>query len=530
MRRWHLVLLGVGLVLLGLVAGAAWLLVRVTSQAREKVIAYLEERLDSKVELATLEIDLWPFPSIAGRGLVVRHHGRTDVPPLVSIDRFSADATFSGLLARPRRVRRVRLEGLEVHVPAGGRGQRSGVSRGQRSGVRVEPVSAQSASESPAPQAEPAVVVDEILAEHAQLEIGTRRTDRPPRVFDLHRVHLQEFALERPTQFDAVVTNPQPPGRVTASGTFGPWRAQEPRTTPLGGTYTFDRADLGVFKGIDGTLNSRGEFGGVLERIDVRGKADVTDFEVRVAGNAVRLVSEFVTTVDGTNGNTELRQVHATWLDSALDASGTIAGQRGVRGRTIALDVTMNQAALHDVLQFAIKASDMPMEGLLDLKTRFVLPPGEVDVIERLELDGDFVIARAKFLSVNVQKAIAELSRRGRGEIEGESGESIVSDLRGHLTLRDGDARFSKLTFSVPGAEVRLAGVYAIPREWLDFRGELRLDATVSQTQQGWKRNVLRAVDPLFRRDGAGAVVPIRISGPRAKPKFGVEMKRLLQR
>lgn len=544
MRRWRITLLVSGLVLLVLMGGAAWLLVRVTSQAREKVIVYLEERLDSEVELAALEIDLWPLPSIGGRGLVVRHHGRRDVPPLVSIREFSADASFRGLLRRPLRVRRVRLDGLRIHVPPrkrdegpGARDQERGKRDGQQAAARVEvrPASATTASlaqaaPAPAEQREPAVVVGEILADEAQLEIGTRRTDRPPRLFELHRMRLQEFAIEHASRFDASLTNPQPPGQITTSGTFGPWNSQAPSATPLAGTYTFERADLGVFKGIDGTLVSRGEFGGRLERIDVRGKADITDFEVKVAGNRVRLVSEFVTVVDGTNGNTELTDVHATWLESALDARGAVTGQRGKRGRTVALDVTMQQAALRDVLQFAIKDDKVPLEGLLDLKTRFVLPPGEADVVERLELDGHFEIDRAKFLSLNVQKAIAELSRRGRGEIEPETGESVVSNLRGHIVLREGQARFSKLTFEVPGAEVRLAGVYAIQREWLDFRGELRLDATVSETQQGWKRTLLRPFDPLFSKDGAGAVVPITIAGPRAKPKFGVEVKRIFRR
>ncbi|MPZ19196.1 MAG: hypothetical protein GEV06_14980 [Luteitalea sp.] len=528
MRRWQTVLVVSGLVLLVLIGGAAWLLIRATSQARERVVAYLEERLDSEVELAALEIDLWPLPSIAGRGLVVRHHGRSDVPPLVSIREFSADATFRGLLWRPLRVRRVRLDGLRLHVPPGGRAE-------GRAGVEVRPASVASAAftqepAAPQEQRQPAVVVDEILADQARLEIGTSRTDRPPRLFELHRMRLQEFAIEHASRFDALLTNPQPPGQVTTSGTFGPWNGQEPSATPLAGRYTFERADLGVFKGIDGTLVSRGEFGGRLERIDVRGKADVTDFEVKVAGNRVRLVSEFVTVVDGTNGNTELTDVHATWLDSALDAQGAVTGERGKRGRTVALDVTMQQAALRDVLQFAISDEKVPLEGLLDLKTRFVLPPGEADVIERLELDGDFEIERAKFLSLNVQKAIAELSRRGQGEIDAETGESVVSNLRGHIALSDGQARFSKLTFEVPGAEVRLTGVYAIPREWLDFRGELRLDATVSQTQEGWKRQVLRPFDSLLRRDGAGTIVPIKITGPRAKPKFGVEVKRIFRR
>ena len=35
------------------------------------------------------------------------------------------------------------------------------------------------------------------------------------------------------------------------------------------GRFTFKNADLGVFKGIDGTLSAEGAYGGSLDRIEV---------------------------------------------------------------------------------------------------------------------------------------------------------------------------------------------------------------------------------------------------------------------
>jgi hypothetical protein len=37
-------------------------------------------------------------------------------------------------------------------------------------------------------------------------------------------------------------------------------------------------------------------------------------------------------------------------------------------------------------------------------------------------------------------------------------------------------------------------------------------------------------VDPLFRKRGAGAVLPIRISGTRKDPKFGLDVAKALKR
>jgi len=98
--------------------------------------------------------------------------------------------------------------------------------------------------------------------------------------------------------------------------------------------------------------------------------------------------------------------------------------------------------------------------------------------------------------------------------------------MRGVFHLRDATLSLESLTFAVDGAQVRLGGTYGVRSERLDFRGQLRLRATVSQTQTGWKSLVLKVFDPLFRKDGAGTVLPITITGTSNEPKFGVDMKK----
>jgi hypothetical protein len=94
--------------------------------------------------------------------------------------------------------------------------------------------------------------------------------------------------------------------------------------------------------------------------------------------------------------------------------------------------------------------------------------------------------------------------------------------------LRNGTLALRSLSFAVDGAQVRLAGTYGVRSERLDFRGQLRLRASVSQTQTGWKSVVLKVFDPLLRKDGAGTVLPITVSGTRAAPKFGVDVRKAL--
>jgi hypothetical protein len=54
-----------------------------------------------------------------------------------------------------------------------------------------------------------------------------------------------------------------------------------------------------------------------------------------------------------------------------------------------------------------------------------------------------------------------------------EDPESVLSDLKGHLVLKDGIANFSSLSFGVPGAPAQLHGTYDLVSERLKSKGEL---------------------------------------------------------
>jgi hypothetical protein len=205
-------------------------------------------------------------------------------------------------------------------------------------------------------------------------------------------------------------------------------------------------------------------------------------------------------------------------------------GTPGVKGRTVTLDVTMPRARIEDVLKLAVKAKTPPLTGGMRMSTRFVLPPGESDVIERLRLDGRFSLASTKFTNYNVQGKIDELSRRGRGADAEPNKPSVVSDMEGRFKLAGGVLGLSDLKFGVPGAVVELDGQYALRPETLDFKGMLLLDAKISETVTGFRSILLKVVDPLFRKPGGGSAIPIKIAGERSKPQFGLDLGRVFKR
>jgi hypothetical protein len=58
----------------------------------------------------------------------------------------------------------------------------------------------------------------------------------------------------------------------------------------------------------------------------------------------------------------------------------------------------------------------------------------------------------------------------------------------------------------------------------MEFHGTAKLEAKLSETTTGFKSFLLKAVDPFFKKKDAGAVIPIKITGTREKPSFGLDL------
>jgi hypothetical protein len=372
-------------------------------------------------------------------------------------------------------------------------------------------------------------VIDRVASRAARLEIVPRDPGKLPRVFEIHDLVMRNLGDGSGSPFEAALTNPKPHGTITTQGTFGPWNADDPGRTPVSGEYVFKQANLDTIKGIAGILSSAGRYSGVLDRIDVQGETDTPDFSVDTAAQPVPLKTRFHAIVDGTNGDTFLERVEARLIETLIVSRGSVVRAEDVKGRHVSLDVSIEDGRIEDVLKLAVKGAEPLMTGRMRLTTKFMLPAGEADVIDRLDLSGAFKLDQARFTNLNIQERINTLSQRGKGEATGQPS-NVVSRLSGTFTLGGGRLRFTHLAFGVPGAVVQLAGTYDLRRELLDFRGHLLLDATLAETTTGFKAVLGRIAQPLFRRPGGGSKLPIRISGPRGKPEFGLDIKRALGR
>jgi hypothetical protein len=483
---------------------------------RRKLVTSLAEAFESEVEIAEVRVRWFPRLHADVRGLELRHKRRHDVPPLISVKQLTIDAG-PGFLLR-KHVDEVRLDGLEIQIPPKDEERQPADDAARQPDRHDEDRYAKD------------IVIDRLISKDARLVIIPRKKNKAPKVWEIHALQMLSVAIDRSMPFEATLTNAVPPGEIVTTGNFGPWRAGDPGATQVDGRFTFARADLSFFKGISGILSARGEFGGTLGRLTVHGETDTPDFRVAVSGNPVPLHTVYHTIVDGTNGDTILERIDGSFLKTSLVAKGSVIDTPGKTGRTVTLDIVMDKARLEDVLRLAVKGPKAPMTGALKLTTKFVLPPGKRDVVDKLRLDGQFSIARATFTDLDIQKKIDELSHRGQGKPVADDRERVVSNFVGRFSLGDGTLRLKTLTFDTPGTSVRLAGTYGLQQEVMSFKGELIMDATISQTQTGWKRIVLKGIDPLFKKDGHGAVIPIIIQGTRSNPSFGLDKGRVFKR
>jgi hypothetical protein len=166
---------------------------------------------------------------------------------------------------------------------------------------------------------------------------------------------------------------------------------------------------------------------------------------------------------------------------------------------------------------------------MVRLKTKFDLPPGEPEVDHRLRLSGNFQVSGAHFTNDKIQSKVDALSMRSQGKPKLATDnipDNIRSELIGTFNLNDGTISFSQLRYQIPGTQVDLTGTYSLDGNQFDFHGKARMDAKLSQMVTGWKSILLKPVDPFFSKDGAGTEIPVKITGTKSEPHFGVDFGR----
>jgi hypothetical protein len=476
---------------------------------RARVIETLSTRFKSRVELGGLHVSVTSGLYVSGEGLKI--FGAADpnphedgLQPLLEIKEFRFRTLLRDLFREPMHVETVYVKGLILNIPpAEDRQQMRTLRRRGKMGIAVS----------------------QFICEDTRLVINTAKPGKAPLEFDISNLKMKDIGPGLPFRFDATLINPKPVGDIQSTGQFGPLNEVSPRNTAVEGIYSFTNADLGTLKGISGILSSNGNYTGTLGRIAVTGSTDTPNFRVAVSGHPVALHTDFHAIVDGTDGDTYLAPVKARFLHSSFTANGKVV-RVNPSGHDIELHVVLGQAQIEDLLKLGVRTDPPIMTGAVEMTTEMSLPPSDDDVANRLKLEGTFRVPAGHFTNDKLQARIDSLSLRSQGKpklARQPAVNNVTSEVRGTFKLAAGVLSFSFLHFVIPGTHADMTGQYSLDGNTFDFHGKLKLDAKLSQMMTGWKSILLKPVDPFFHKDGAGTELPVKITGTRSEPHFGLD-------
>jgi hypothetical protein len=508
--RWVLLAISICAVVFLIIMAAKW------PFTREAMTKRLERASSAQVEMRGFYSTYFPFPGCVAEDVVFRQKtpaaGQKQPEPIITIRKLTIESTFSGLLQKPGRIRRIIADGLRIHVPHEGANLHS-----------------EAASDSDQ------TIIEELRADNALLELATGKAGENKLVFQVHHALFHDIGSRDPMPFQVSLHLPVPPGEVESSGSIGPWKDENGtgRSTAISGKYVLTRADLGVFKALGGIVSSRGEFSGNLEKLNVAGTTDTPNFEVKESGHQFHLSTQFRGVLDMKNGDLVLPSLEARLGNTNLIAHGSVSG----KPKTVTLDVTHGQGEIQDLILLFSDAKTSPVVGPVLFQTQVVLPPEHRPFKERVRLTGNFSISRARFTSANTQKDVDQLSERAAGKKDKEKDydqdddengfERVMTDLKGNVVLKNAVVAFSPVSFAVPGAEADMKGTYSLLTKRIVLLGKMRMLATVSQASTGAKSIFLKVLDPFYKKKekGAGAEVPIRMTGTYGHTHFTAGLK-----
>ena len=207
----------------------------------------------------------------------------------------------------------------------------------------------------------------------------------------------------------------------------------------------------------------------------------------------------------------------------------SVAGEAGQAGKTASLTMGSKDGRIQDLLLLFTKEPQAPMSGIVSFNAKVSLPPGQKPFLTKVELQGDFGIDAGSFTKSDTQQGVNSLSQGALGDKNHKAEDdsdprNVLSDLKGHVSLRNGIATFSNLSFGVPGALAQMQGTYNLISERIDLHGTLKTEAEISKTTHGIKALMLKVLDPFFKNKPNGYLAPVKITGTYDHPTFGLDL------
>ena len=466
----------------------------------------LQEVLGGQVTIAHYHRTYFPHPGFMATGITLDRNPTPGAAPLGSVSSVVVQGTWLDLLMFRERVRLVDLTGLHIVIPAPG----SAASK------REFPPGSSSSFSGP-----------ETLVEQLQIHDSTLdviRAEGGTYSFPIRMLTIGNLQKGRVLSYSVDMTNARPRGHIFSVGSFGPMSPGNLGATPLSGHFTFADVDLRDIGNIGGTLSSEGNFQGTLARFQAEASTFTPDFTVD-GGKPTPVTTSAQCTISALSGDVVLDAVDAKFESTAIRFQG------GVIGSPKAIDVDINVSAgrAQDVLRPFLHV-DSPIAGIVWLRGHaHVDPAGHgVPFLDRLHVVGSFQVPAERLTNRKTEEELSSFSLRAQkgqpskgdffaatppGGADQDNVADVVSSLTGKAVIEKGIITSQGLEFQIPGASVDLHGSMNLHGGSVHLVGDLRMQSDVSHAATGFKSILLKPLIPFFKKQKAGAVVPILISG-----------------
>lgn len=493
MPRWGKVVMAV---LLAAFAAISCLLMFRWPYTQERVIGSIERATGSRVRIQRFRRSVFPEPGCSIEGVEI---ARRAPHPIARAEKLTLRSSWWNVLALRKRVDRVQAQNLQLEIafpfpPP--------VTAGSSDGLGE-------------------LVIGEFVADGTDLDI--LRNNESPLRFKIQRLRLGDVGKAKQITYVALLDIPAPPGQLQSSGRIGPISWDDQARTPVAGSFELRGGRLGKYEGIGGTLNGTGMFRGPLENVRVSGTAVASRFEINHNGHSTDLHTSYRADVNGLSGQVILDAVQADFLGTRLTVNGTITGKHN---KAVSLHFIGDCARIEDLLSLFTRSPQPALRGPIDFRADTDLLQGDEPFLHRLLLRGRFRISDARWVRTNTQTKVDGLSARARGDkkkAEELTAEPVLSQLTGEVSLKQGLALLSGVSFHVPGATATGGGTYNLLTKRVALKGTVSMIADASEAASGFKSVLLKPFDRLFRdHKHKGATLPVSIVGHYPRPEYRI--------
>lgn len=449
----------------------------------------LEDVLASQVTFKGYHRTYFPYPGFVATGITMRRKSAPNLPPLGYVETIVVEGRWSDLILLRQRVQLVDITGLHIVVPPiGSRENHEDFPPG--SGKDFDG---------------PETMIERFVVHESLLDI--MRTNGNRFSFPIKQLEIKNLHKGEAMTYAVDLKNAIPTGRILAQGSLGPINAKALASTPVTGSFVFTQVNLHDVGEISGMLDARGAFKGTLQAMEVEASTDTKDFAV-TDGKPTPVDGSMRCTLSGLNGDMDIHAINLRIGETNIQVEGSTKGAPKITN----LDISVERGRTEDVMRPFVQ-NDVPISGLVWLKSHaYVGPPGD-GFMARLRLNGSFEVPAEKLTNVKTEKSLSAFSERAQGDKPTEEAKDALSSLEGPVKVENGVASSPRLTFKIPGATATLGGTFRFHGEEVHLTGDLKMDTDISHTTTGFKSFLLKPLAPFFKTKNAGSVVPIAVTG-----------------